>query len=426
MDIQQKRFHVGIGFDKKDVTTFFESVFQSYEQLYRSNAELKERVTTLEDTLLNYRTKEESLEKSIMLAEKDSEDKKSKASKEAKSIELDAKNRAKIIIGDAEDRLKEVEAEIEMLKTQYAAYKSSLASLLKLHLTHLKEEDFDADSYIDPKYAGIFMGGGAPAQSGGSFEYGGDPQMRDVSSLGGAGGYVGMSTDADAKATSSEVYTSLMKDNENFVDPFNPDAQANGRYNPYDGRTEKPKEKKPGQSTFTVANGNKNRNNAKVNNAAKKEKAQSPSVKPKEAATNMSETKAADVKPDVKGQNKEAQNKDIKNKESQNKEHKEKTAEEIVNEILKQVTGDTQAEPEKPQTHETETPKAEEPKTEAPETETEKPVNDSDYAKAKAKEFFKKASDTLTGDVEEKSDGPIMIGNDDGDGDDDSEDLVFF
>jgi cell division initiation protein len=269
MDIQQKRFHVGIGFDKKDVTTFFESVVESYEQLYRSNAELKERVTTLEDNLLNYRSKEESLEKSILLAEKDSEDKKSKASKEAKSIELDAKNRAKIIIGDAEDRLKEVEAELEMLKTQYAAYKSSLASLLKLHLTHLKEEDFDADAFIDPKYAGIFMGGGAPGQSGGgSFEFGGDPQMRDMSTLGGAGGSLGMSTDPDAKATSSEVYTSLMRDNENFVDPFNTDNQENGRYNPYDGRTEKPKEKKPGQSTFTVANGNKNRNRAKVNNAA--------------------------------------------------------------------------------------------------------------------------------------------------------------
>jgi cell division initiation protein len=420
MDIQQKRFHVGIGFDKKDVTTFFESVFQSYEQLYRSNAELKERVTTLEDTLLNYRTKEESLEKSIMLAEKDSEDKKSKASKEAKSIELDAKNRAKIIIGDAEDRLKEIETEMEMLKTQYAAYKSSLASLLKLHLTHLKEEDFDADSFIDPKYAGIFMGGGAPAQSGGSFEYGGDPQMRDFSSLGGAGGYVGMSTDADAKATSSEVYTSLMKDNENFVDPFNPDAQAEGRYNPYDGRTEKPKEKKPGQSTFTVANGNKNRNKAKVNNAAQKEeKAQSPSVKP-----------------DVKVQNKEAQNKETrnketrneepKNKESQNIEHKEKTAEEIVNEILKQVTGDTPSETEEQKGEETGAQETKVSETKAPEAENEKPANDTDYAKAKAKEFFKKASDTLTGDVEKKSDGPIMIGNEDGDGDDDGDDLVFF
>jgi cell division initiation protein len=418
MDIQQKRFHVGIGFDKKDVTTFFESVVESYEQLYRSNAELKERVTTLEDTLLNYRSKEESLEKSIMLAEKDSEDKKSKASKEAKSIELDAKNRAKIIIGDAEDRLKEVEAEIEMLKTQYASYKSSLASLLKMHLTHLKEEDFDADSYIDPNYAGLFMGGGAPAQGsgGGSFEFGGDPQMRDMSTLGGAGGY-GMSMDADAKATSSEVYTSLMKDNENFVDPFNPSAQDNGRYNPYDGRTEKPKEKKPGQSTFTVANGNKNRNRTKVNAAAEKSQSKSDSAKSTEKAQSPS------VKPD-----------------SESGAAKTKTAEEIVNDILKQVTGETEEHKEEHKEESKEKSKEEAKEsvkedipeqdgaeTDGAEAETGASSDDS-YARTKAKEFFKKAADTLSGEVEDKSDGPALIGSgDDSDGDsDDSDGFEFF
>ena len=41
VDIQQKKFHVGLGYDKKDVNTFFDSVSESYESLYRSNAELK-------------------------------------------------------------------------------------------------------------------------------------------------------------------------------------------------------------------------------------------------------------------------------------------------------------------------------------------------------------------------------------------------
>jgi cell division initiation protein len=405
---------------------------ESYEQLYRSNAELKERVTTLEDTLLNYRSKEASLEKSIMLAEKDSEDKKSKASKEAKSIELDAKNRAKIIIGDAEDRLKEVEAEIEMLKTQYASYKSSLASLLKMHLTHLKEEDFDADSYIDPNYAGLFMGGGAPAQGsgGGSFEFGGDPQMRDMSTLGGAGGY-GMSMDADAKATSSEVYTSLMKDNENFVDPFNPSTQDNGRYNPYDGRTEKPKEKKPGQSTFTVANANKNRNRTKVNAAAEKsqsksdsakstEKAQSPSVKPD------SESGAAKIKNTSDEAAAKTETEAVKNTS-------EKTAEEIVNDILKQVTGETEEHKKEEHKEEAkESVKEDIPEQKAAENDDAEEEtgasSDDSYARTKAKEFFKKAADTLSGEVEDKSDGPALIGSgDDSDGDsDDSDGFEFF
>ena len=140
VDIQQKKFHSGIGYDKKDVNTFFESVAESYEQLYRSNAELKEKVISLTDGLQNYKSKEEALQKSLMLAEKDSEDTKSKANREAKTIELDAKNKAKIILADAETRLEEIKTEIKQLETQYAMYKSNFASLLKMQFGFLKEE----------------------------------------------------------------------------------------------------------------------------------------------------------------------------------------------------------------------------------------------------------------------------------------------
>mgnify|MGYP003304672896 CR=1 FL=1 len=88
VDIQQKKFNIGLGYDKKDVNTFFQSVSESYEQLYRLNAELKEKVETLTDGLQHYKSKEEALEKSLMRAEKDSEDTKSRANKEAKNIEI--------------------------------------------------------------------------------------------------------------------------------------------------------------------------------------------------------------------------------------------------------------------------------------------------------------------------------------------------
>ena len=43
VDIQEKTFHSGLGYDKKDVNTFFEEVTKSFAELYRSNAELKEQ-----------------------------------------------------------------------------------------------------------------------------------------------------------------------------------------------------------------------------------------------------------------------------------------------------------------------------------------------------------------------------------------------
>lgn len=461
MDIQEKRFHAGIGFEKKDVLTFFDSVSESYEKLYRSNAELKERVTTLEDKLQHYKTKEHNLEKSILLAEKDSEDKKSKASKEAKNIELEAKNKAKLIIGDAEERLVEIENKITELNTQYAAYKSSLASLLKLHLTHLKEEDFDADAFIDPRFAGAFMGGGAvasqPSGSGASFEFNGDPQMRDQSTLGGSG-Y--LSTNADAKATSSEVYTSLMKDNENFVDPFNTEKQQTGRYNPYDGRTQK-SEKKSGSTTFTVANSNKNKNRTKY-------AAYTPdSKKNNSATTNASKS---DIKADTKttftnadSKSNQAHKNTSNNKSSNNKASnnnssslddiiKAREAEKAekarkVQEAKEAAIATAKAKEEEERAKklaEAEAQFAEQARM-AKEAEDNRLAEESKAAEEtrnKAKEFFKKAADekqdnnndkaentdNLVGEVEDEEtvNGKLLIGDDEGNDENGESDFEFF
>ena len=266
VDIQQKKFHIGLGYEKKDVNAFFEEVVESYEQLYRSNAELKEKVITLTDGLQNYKSKEAALRKSLMLAEKDSEDTKTKATKEAKNIELEARNKAKAIIGDAEKRLSQIKAEIALLETQYAAYKSNFCNLMKQQFEFLKEKDFDLDAQIDERSLTL-LGGAVSASQESSFgAFNGDPQMRDQSTLG------GMSRDRDDLTSTSAVYTSVLNSSENFVDPFNPNKD-NGRYNPYDGRTpDTAKARKSGKSNFTVntgGNNNRNRNNKSHNSSNK-------------------------------------------------------------------------------------------------------------------------------------------------------------
>ncbi len=281
VDIQQKKFRTGLGYEKKDVNAFFDVVSDAYEKLYRSNAELKEKVITLTDGLQNYKSKEKELEKSIMIAEKDSEDTKSRAQKEAKNIELEAKNKAKLIVADAEKQLAEINQKITELETQYAAYKSNFVYFMQKQFEMLEVDDFDPKSYIDEKSLqtlGVSVSGSAgsykskssgPNMPFGSFE--GDPQMRDESTLGGFnGGATSMS--AEDKVSTSAVYTSNLSAGENFVDPFNPDAnKQNGRYNPYDGRTVT--EKKKGGPAFTVntdgMGSSKNRSSSKSGQAKK-------------------------------------------------------------------------------------------------------------------------------------------------------------
>lgn len=256
VDIQQKKFHVGLGYDKKDVNTFFDSVSESYESLYRSNAELKEKVSILNDTLQNYRSKESHLEKSLKRAEKDTEETITNATKEAKEILRDAKIQAANIVESAEKRLSKLEDQIVVLEAQYAAYKSNFASLLKKQFEFLGAQDFDPDSMIDDRAFELLGGAKEPANesvSDGFGAYTGDPQMRDESTLGGFNGGYG----SDVTSTSA-VYTQSLSAGENFVDPFKPQEQKD--YNPFDVKDKSSEDKK---SSLKVANSAEDRKRMK-------------------------------------------------------------------------------------------------------------------------------------------------------------------
>ena len=146
VDIQQKRFKSGLGFDKKDVTTFFEEVQKSYAELYKSNAELKERVITLTDTVQHYKVKEEDLNKTLLRAEKNSQESVSNAEKKANAIEMEAKARGNEIIKDAKEERDSLKTELTKLQAEYTEYKLNFNKLIRQVSVFLRENDFDPES----------------------------------------------------------------------------------------------------------------------------------------------------------------------------------------------------------------------------------------------------------------------------------------
>ncbi len=153
VDIQQKKFKGGLGYNKDDVNSFFEEVYRSYEELYRSNADLKERVITLTDELQHYKITEENLEKSLLLAEKNSEEQRTNAEKMARNIELEAKNRANEIVRNAKADLEDMQKSMQELRSRYSEYKSAFATLVQEHFHFLEVNDIDTEAFIDPGYS---------------------------------------------------------------------------------------------------------------------------------------------------------------------------------------------------------------------------------------------------------------------------------
>ena len=148
VDLQQKKFKIGLGYDKNDVQSFFEEVSQSYVELYRANADLKDQLITLTDTVQHYKAQEDNLQKSLLLAEKNSEESKTAAEKAAKTIEMEARNRANDIVRDAKEELEVMKTEMAKLQSMYAEYKIKFAALLRKSMEELKKMDFDPNAAV--------------------------------------------------------------------------------------------------------------------------------------------------------------------------------------------------------------------------------------------------------------------------------------
>ena len=419
VDIQQKKFHVGLGYDKKDVNTFFDSVSESYESLYRSNAELKEKVSILNDTLQNYRSKESHLEKSLKRAEKDTEETITNAAKEAKGIIRDAKIQASNIVSDAEKRLEKLEDEIAVMEARYTAYKSNFAMLLKQQFEFLGKQDFDPDSIIDDR-AFTLLGGSekqnnSASVSDGFGAYTGDPQMRDESTLGGFNGGYGS---GDTTSTSA-VYTQSLSAGENFVDPFKPQDQDQKDYNPFNAKDKASEDKK---SSLKVANSAEERKRMKRATVGSTEAAAA-MQKAREAASQQK--KAPDAAP-------------MKEAETPKPEPKPASAPKTEETPIRESKSD-----DKPEMH---TEPAPEQKSEPVSTSKDEktndfsheiptilhPINDSDAdihaASDEEESDSAESNESVEGEVEEKPSGPARLGdgseNDDTETDDDGFEFI--
>ena len=207
VDIQQKKFKTGLGYNKDDVNSFFHEVSISYEELYRSNAELKERVITMQDSLQHYKATEDSLQKSLLLAEKNSEESKSNAAREARNIEAEARSRANEIVKEAHLQLAEMEERMKDLEIRYAEYKQHFIDICRMNLAHLEANDFDPKAQIADRRSGD---GASRRGSGGS------PFESSGGGLGGAGS-VGASRE-ERRSSASNVYGSVLGGE--GIDPF--------------------------------------------------------------------------------------------------------------------------------------------------------------------------------------------------------------
>ncbi|WP_377889321.1 DivIVA domain-containing protein [Alkalihalobacillus sp. R86527] len=144
LDIHNKEFTRGFrGYDEDEVNEFLDQVIKDYETVIREKKELNERVKILEERLGHFSNLEETLNKSILVAQETAEEVKQSATKESRLILKEAEKNADRIINDSLAKARKISMENEELKKQASVYRTRFRMLVEAQLEMLTNEDWD-------------------------------------------------------------------------------------------------------------------------------------------------------------------------------------------------------------------------------------------------------------------------------------------
>ena len=144
--IENKEFKKGLrGYKEDEVDEFLDLVKEDYEQLYRENAELKEKVRLYQDQINKYENIEETLKATLVRAEASAEDTTNAANKKAKIIVEEADLKAKQIIDQANNEVIEIRREYNSLVKEFKVFRNKFKSLLNDELQSIDEIFYNVD-----------------------------------------------------------------------------------------------------------------------------------------------------------------------------------------------------------------------------------------------------------------------------------------
>lgn len=144
LDIHNKEFTRGFrGYDEDEVNEFLDQVIKDYELVIREKKELTEKVTQLTERLGHFTNIEETLNKSILIAQETAEEVRGNATKESKLIIKEAEKNADRIINEALSKSRRISMDTEELKKQAKVFRTRLRMLVQAQLEMLGTDDWE-------------------------------------------------------------------------------------------------------------------------------------------------------------------------------------------------------------------------------------------------------------------------------------------
>lgn len=149
LDIQNKQFKRAFrGYASKEVDVFLDDINNNYENLYKENIELKDKIGMLTDQIRQYNNLEETLKSTLVLAQSTADEVTGSARKKAELIIEDSELRSQNLIREAMEEVRKINMEYESLNKEMFVFKTKYKSFMQAQLISLEEffEDYDDEN----------------------------------------------------------------------------------------------------------------------------------------------------------------------------------------------------------------------------------------------------------------------------------------
>ena len=141
LDIENKRFSKQImnGYNVEEVDDFLDELTEDYSKNYKEVNELRAKVEELNNSLVQYKAIESTLQDTLVMAQTTAEEVKNVAKQKADQIVEEAKVSAQKQVDDLNNEIVAKQKEVDDIKKQFDIYKAKMESLLISQLELLKE-----------------------------------------------------------------------------------------------------------------------------------------------------------------------------------------------------------------------------------------------------------------------------------------------
>ena len=145
LDIENKKFAKQMmnGYNVDEVDDFLDELTLDYGKLYKENAELKAQREELDSNVGKYKNIENTIQNTLIMAQKTADEVQEVAKKQAEQIIKDAEFQAKNSVEELNTQILLKQKELEDVKKQFDVYKAKMESLLISQLELLKDHKED-------------------------------------------------------------------------------------------------------------------------------------------------------------------------------------------------------------------------------------------------------------------------------------------